>query len=1170
MSELCSFNIGYNIEAIGLNGTDFEFDPFVSIWGSWDNYDRVLIDMLQFDKSYIKSIYKKGQKAKEKIKGGVKKIKEKGKAAYKKGKEVYKKGKAQYKEEKQGVKEIREERRQAKYERRKRKVQKEEERRAKNLPPPIQPEQNAPYLFNDFAESSTEESGDYEDEPSNDDDLTDEYITEDENEDLSKPESEYYDSAFLENFDDDFYDREGGSDDEEFEYKKEIKIYKESKLNGPFNWPGLSNNKLRGDENLNLQLYIHTKHSGQPSIDKKEKDYVNRIQQSGRTRIPINFLFTEIINFENNNEISKDIKIEKLNNNGDYKIIYSTIFFTPKLAKIKANELKSKNPNITDKELIESIFELCTKAKIDLIITINNLTNEFKEKLIKDLENIKRNFDGLDFDKFMLKIKSSSIDYLPFGSYLHENVLENSFTLLLKNYLNSLYFDRSKLNTKPFYLPSNNHVENLHLAYYSTDIGDEPVIGFMLRKHKEFTESSEKYFEVQLIASLKRKGLSEESFIRIIDEQFQRKDEKIINNFLLCCEIVCNIGTFAASQVLYTSDFRYANDLYSETGKQVNLDSWDFDISTGANNSGDCEDLGSLAIEIINDIKKGRKLQDGSFGWNSPLLDYAKRVLEIFCFPGIASTVTDAFINSDGQKINISKIKDLPMINDETDRNSTVGGHFHGLSVPNSIVSKWIKNSNQDLRDITKELQSFLDSSNYKPWEYNLNILVLEGTGNIDPNVLPIKESFKFNEIELKKRIHIKQLNSFINSHKKEVKLNERITLDNHNPKELKIFTEILTPESQPFYIEKQDKNRNISKFFKDFVHGIFPEIYEKDNSFSQLVFCYKKEKSFGVNIGHVLRDNGFENKSNSNIMLIRPLNNIKNIKEEKEIWKNSIIPLINTIQNQQPRSIIGNYNQEETKKLLSKRIFINDDEYNDVKSQYQQQQIIKKSSSNINNKIGNSNNNIQTIIVTHNKNKSYIINNKENPMLTLEQGIKYKIKIEAEGHPFWILYKDKDNNYKPYSSGKIKNNGTDNGIIELEIPSNEIQKNLIYECQIHNNMTGQISIINSNELSLSKKPESDIPTKNPDITYKYKLPKWHFKDLQKIAENNNQTIMRFYTKSFYFEEYPDLLIKLENEINYLKIEKGIIGHVFYEQKFFPQCDSIIELLLICDVTNNK
>jgi len=506
---------------------------------------------------------------------------------------------------------------------------------------------------------------------------------------------------------------------------------------------------------------------------------------------------------------------------------------------------------------------------------------------------------------------------------------------------------------------------------------------------------------------------------------------------------------------------------------------------------------------------------------------------------GIASTVTDAFIDANGQKLSNKKLKDLPKVGDEMDLKSTVGGHFHGFFVSKAIVaSKWLKNSKGEM---TSEMKNFIDKK-YLPWEYNQPILTIEGTGNIDPYILPTKETFENDKEELSKRLYQRDLFKFIRSHKSEEddeKGGQSLSLENHNPEELKIFNEILTPMAQPFYSDKQEKDRRISRFYKDMVHFMDEEIYEMDSTFSQLIFCYKDKNSFGVNIGDILRDIG--NKP-SNIMLLRPLSSGK--REERELWNYGIKPFMKTLESQQPISIIGNYNKEEYSKLISQRIFKNEEESS------------SSTQMNMNNYM-NIKGEEKTIYIT-NIPKAYIINNQKNPILDIKQGKHYILNINAKGHPFYIL--DKLTN-KPLKSDFIENNGTDFGELHLFIPPTEkYVPSLIYRCGIHPEMTGPIAII-QNKLVLSSKETL------PDIKYQFKKPKWHFDtDFENIVTSPNYTIMQWYTKQFYFNEHKDLDIKLKNEIEYLKEKKGVIDYAIYEEKYFPQTDSIISVLLIIDV----
>ena len=1179
----CTFDLNYKIIGTGLNNEDYEFEPFVALWTSWGKNNRAIADNLLYTGAIIKKLLKKGEKVEKKAKEKFKKAKES-----KVGKKIVKR----YKKEKQGIKEFKQER----------KARKQREKEAKQKK--TKTSKLLLLLDDDFessdgttsSETSSEMSDTFSTESEEDETETETETTEEEPEEeyASESEEEYLMSKF---------NTKHGSPSSIKSDEKEIKCYKESRTLGPFSWPGTEEEgsiKLRGDENVWLKLYIHTRHSGQASIDKREAPFIKRIQQAGVMKIPINNILIEIAKWMNNMEIDKSLEIKRIDNN-QIKVLYKTVFFAPKLAKIQYNELIKKG--IKDQKAIEeAIINTCTKAEIINEITINNLTVSFIENTLQKLTSIQNQYNNIKYEQFVSLMKqniassspsssalvvktsnrfissfitqsssSTSVQqttepiYIPFGSSLHEAILEKSMTPLINNYISSL-FSQSPFGDKThkaLYSPTNKQVENLHLAYYSTEQGDEPVMGYLLRNRKEFDIKSEKYFLIQLIASLKRNGLTPDYFIKIVDEQFKRTDSTIIHNYMKCVESVYNLASFAATQILYTSDFRYGNDQFVKRGKQIQMDSWDMDISQGISNCDDCEGMGSLDLEILDSIQEGRILDisKGLKGWESPILETARKILLSRSHSGVAGTVNDAFIDASGQKISSKKIKDLPVIGEEIDLNSTVGGHFHGLSIPNAIIVKWLKNSVDITKDnITQELRDFINKE-FKPWQYEENILVLEGTGNIDPYILPIETSFKNDKIEFNKRKYQKELTEFIKTSSKlnekdededeekgDIKTEQALikkNLESHKPNELFILNHMISAESQPFYIKNTKEHNRISKFYKDIVHILSKTLFTKDNSFSQCVFCYKDKRSFGVDIGDILRDLG--NKE-SNIMIIRPL-----IPVNKDHWTVLINPLLDTIKRQQPISIIGNFTQEEESKLISKRLF-----------QQEEESVTPTppTTTTLLNNYMHLKGNEKIIKVTTDKGY-YIINGKiNNPILVLEQGVHYNIEVNAKGHPFWILTKN-DKKFKK----NIENNGTDKGTIKIFIPcDNKPSSFLRYQCGNHSYMNGSIAIELNDKCfgSSSSSLTSNEGTKRPtSIDYKYEKPKWHFEE---VSQNDNQTIMKFFFRSFNIEKHPGFLKCLKDEISYLMKHKGIVDYAFYEHKFFPQGESLVELLLMCNI----
>ena len=88
----------------------------------------------------------------------------------------------------------------------------------------------------------------------------------------------------------------------------------------------------------------------------------------------------------------------------------------------------------------------------------------------------------------------------------------------------------------------------------------------------------------------------------------------------------------------------------------------------------------------------------------------------------------------------------------------------------------------------------------------------------------------------------------------------------------------------------------------------------------------------------------------------------------------------------------------------------------------------------------------------------TYLVNGVENGSINFVKGKKYRIIINAVGHPFRI--QTVSGGYSPadsYTTG-ITNAGTDNGSILVELPQNA-PNNLYYACEFHATMNGSISV---------------------------------------------------------------------------------------------------------------
>jgi len=109
----------------------------------------------------------------------------------------------------------------------------------------------------------------------------------------------------------------------------------------------------------------------------------------------------------------------------------------------------------------------------------------------------------------------------------------------------------------------------------------------------------------------------------------------------------------------------------------------------------------------------------------------------------------------------------------------------------------------------------------------------------------------------------------------------------------------------------------------------------------------------------------------------------------------------------------------------------------------------------------------------------SYMINGVSNGTIHFERGKKYRILVNAPGHPFWIQTVSGGYSVNDLYSTGISGAGTDNGSILVELPSNAPQ--LYYACQYHPSMAGSIFTGNVNQTYKSLSGLSNVDNTSDD-----------------------------------------------------------------------------------------
>jgi hypothetical protein len=141
---------------------------------------------------------------------------------------------------------------------------------------------------------------------------------------------------------------------------------------------------------------------------------------------------------------------------------------------------------------------------------------------------------------------------------------------------------------------------------------------------------------------------------------------------------------------------------------------------------------------------------------------------------------------------------------------------------------------------------------------------------------------------------------------------------------------------------------------------------------------------------------------------------------------------------------------------------------------------------------------------ITNSGTGSYLVNGVVNGSIHFKKGKKYRIIVNAPGHPFWIQTVSGGYSLANVYSTGITNLGTDNGRILVELPQSA-PDDLYYACQYHSSMAGSIST-----RSISQEIKDSLDSKN-DKTMEYIVLSGTTKtlaqsDLYKIIETTSNS----------------------------------------------------------------
>ena len=241
--------------------------------------------------------------------------------------------------------------------------------------------------------------------------------------------------------------------------------------------------------------------------------------------------------------------------------------------------------------------------------------------------------------------------------------------------------------------------------------------------------------------ALKRRGMSEDEFIKIVDKQFEEGRKDYLSSFTDVVAAITTMICIPSISLRYIADTGYVvkTGLFGANSveKEV-IESFNDALRVGGD---DCEGLGNLNGRMSFFIKSGNpKKQENSKGsptwrrkggWESPLLDRMQRVLHIYVGFGSLGSVT-------GAKLADSKKKAGPLVIDSTDDlSSNIGGHMWFMLMPLCRAEQMINRTN-GTQIGEKGSFALYPGRKSAEWEALLSTSVAEGTGSMYGMILPV------------------------------------------------------------------------------------------------------------------------------------------------------------------------------------------------------------------------------------------------------------------------------------------------------------------------------------------------------------------------------------------------------------------------------------------------
>jgi hypothetical protein len=474
---------------------------------------------------------------------------------------------------------------------------------------------------------------------------------------------------------------------------------------------------------------------------------------------------------------------------------------------------------------------------------------------------------------------------------------------------------------EPLHRPLNDNVANLQLPMWVSKAGKLPVPCYwsssdpVTREYASealrlrdlqlygFDARTERCFERMFRSSLRRHGLSETRFQSTVQAHFSLKNRsrQLDPLFLVCEEVLADVGTFAANSAYYTADYRFMPTGRENTGQctMLSLDSWDPTLVNDEGRGDDCEGMDQATMQILRSYLFGREgagwSQNG--GWQSALLQSVHLLLRHTVLQDLGATVTSAYFDNNAP-VDLKKQHELPKIDSRMDREARCAGHCHGFMAPLGDTIQRAENGNLRGTAVLERLkQADLRDAVFKARDAQRRILVLEPTGTIEPRILPVEESYACSAVLCAKK-------------KAERYFLKALRLRLQSQQEL---GEMFNGEGVQHYVELRAPDDAVTPFYREPVHGSSVDLWKRPEgdialaqfALAKLVPGAPGQYTYGVKIADYIRHP-------EEYALVFPFY------DSRVAWETDVKPFIESVQHQLPISCFGRYSDEKYAKLHS------------------------------------------------------------------------------------------------------------------------------------------------------------------------------------------------------------------------------------------------------------